>query len=176
MLVIPYTPALLRPETARWGVLHGAEFCNVSWDRSAYWALLSMLWSDAINPGPLFIVEHDIIPNCDAFREMRSCDRMWCTSPYQIRGDGHETRNSLGFAKFSYELRYVEADLLMRIGPGQPESQADALWSRLDGAISESLTRKGYEPHCHQSSVHLHDYTDPRTPWVDPYGGNNGKS
>lgn len=174
MILVPYTPALLRPETARWGILNDAVFYDVSSSDTAYWELLLMTWAATAVPWTLFVVEHDIVPDERVFREMNSCSKAWCTSPYQIRADGHQTNNSLGCARFSTRLQIDEADLIAAVGPGRPESQANALWSRLDGAISAALNKRGYQPHVHGQSVHLHDYTDPRTPWVDPYGGNNG--
>ncbi|MGH7239398.1 MAG: hypothetical protein ACREHG_04940 [Candidatus Saccharimonadales bacterium] len=171
MLVIPYTPALLRPETARWGILNRAQFSNVSYGDTAYWSLLYSLWYRRQPSGDLFIVEHDIVPDDSVYESMQKCSHMWCTSPYQIRADGHQTRESLGFARFSIELQYTVPELLEVVGPSGAETQADALWSRLDGAITAALRKRGYGPHVHGESVHLHDYTDPRTPWVDPYGG-----
>jgi len=168
MLVIPYTPALLRPETARWGVINGAEFHNVAGGDLAYWRLFRTLWFDLTNYGPLCIVEHDILPDTLELGVMAGCPRPWCTQPYPIRADGHMTGASLGCVKFSRQLMIDHVHLPDDVGPGGRYAQADGLWSRLDGAISDYLTRHHYEPHAHSKATHLHDYVNIHTPWTDP--------
>lgn len=169
MLVIPYTPALLRPGTARWGVLNGAEFHNVAGGDLAYWRLFRTLWADLDYRGDLFIVEHDIVPSDMAFSAMQTCPRPWCTQPYVIRADGHKTASSLGCVKFSRELMGAYPHLAQMVGPDGPYAQAGGLWSRLDGAVSDYLLRKGFLPHAHGEATHLHDYVNIHTPWTDPF-------
>jgi hypothetical protein len=173
VLVIPYTPALLRPETARWGVLNGAEFHNVAGGDLTYWRMFRTLWLGLDFYGPLCIVEHDIVPSDMGFTAMQTCGAPWCTQPYVIRADGHMTGASLGCVKFSRELMVKNPDLADDVGPGGRYAQAGGIWSRLDGAISDYLTRHHYEPHAHSKATHLHDYVNIHTPWTDPFKETN---
>lgn len=160
MLIIPFTPLYLQPATARWGVLRGAEFYDVSNTDTSYWRLLHSLWNDDIMPRNIYVCEHDILPGDGVYESMLSCHYWWCTTMYPIREDGHVTSNSLGLAKFSAPLQVDYPDLFDVIGPYGPLTRNRGHWSQLDGAISETLTQRGIGPHVHGVSTHLHDYPD----------------
>lgn len=81
MVVVPYTPDKLRPETARWAADNNARMRDVSGDPEAYLAALCDWWSE---PGDLLVVEHDMLPASGVVEEMLDCPELWCSSPYRL--------------------------------------------------------------------------------------------
>lgn len=149
-IVVPFTP-YITPETISALFHSNYEAVDVGGNRFAYGQLLCRLWSECQD---FTIIEHDVIPHADVFKEFEYCPELWCIFEYYA----HDAKGpidrlvsgSLGCVRFRAELMetlpYLMAEAVQRdmgSGPGH--------WARLDDAIAAELAP--LRPHVHQPPV-----------------------
>jgi hypothetical protein len=178
LIVVPYTPEKLYPETAQWAVDNNARMYDVSSSPDAYYKALCKWWAE---DGDLLIVEHDILPADGVVDEMLACLQPWCSSPYQLAhvssalystidgvtselfsqkivdhclaGNKSYDTDALGCTKFSAELKAELPDLV--IESGTLAGWTPYVWWLNDVRISGLLRRAVMTPHLHAPSTHL---------------------
>lgn len=157
VLYIPFVPGQVYTQTFEWAQRRADA---VPWpiqdhDWSGYWRMLDACWME---PGNTIIVEHDMLPADGVIGDMLLCDQPWCTSPYRGSPNKNEPDLTvgLGCVKFSAELKANEFDLMRVVGEMSEPGLPAKIWKRLDVRIAKALRARGYEPHTHQRSTHLH--------------------
>lgn len=178
LIVVPYTPEKLRPETAQWAASNNARLRDVSAAPEAYYDALCEWWGEA---GDLLIVEHDMLPADGVVDEMVACSQLWCSSPYQLAhvssalystldgvtserfsqkvfdhcaaGNKAYDTDGLGCTKFSADLKTQWPTLVVE--SGTVSGWAPHVWWLNDVRITQLLRRGGMTPHLHAPSIHL---------------------
>ena len=157
MIYIPFVPNKVYGQTFEWAQRRPDV---IPWpiredDYTGYFRLLASCWEE---PGNTVIVEHDMLPANNVVLRMLVCRQPWCTSPYRGSPNKNEPDliDGLGCVKFSAELKRSEPYLMRVVSeiaePGLPAK----IWKRLDVRIAGELRLRGYAPHTHERSTHLH--------------------
>lgn len=155
--MVPYVDGRLKVETAKWAFANQGRPVPLSDRDDSYYEALVGWWEQ---PGDLVIVEQDVVPAEGVVDEMLSCEFEWCSSPIWI-DQGHLLYGwGLGCVKFSQDLRFRHSDLAVKAGqPGPFDPEPPRAWWTLDVRLGALLARRGYLPHGHAESVHLHPQT-----------------
>ncbi len=147
---MPFTPSLLRPETAGWAARVGGRLVDVSADREAYWRLLVEAWDGTAD---LMVVEHDVLPPPGIVAELAGCPAEWCTCPYRV--GGLMISRGLGCARFAAGLQARVPDAAVEAGVPAGEREPGRVWWALDHRLAGVLGRFGCVPHEHRAASHL---------------------
>lgn len=157
VICVPFVPEKLYAQTYEWSKDRPDV---IAWpikdyDFTAYWRMLLYCWQA---PGDTVVVEHDMLPADGVVDEMIACPEPWCTSPYRASPNKKELDivDGLGCVKFSVTLKSNEFDLMRVVGEMSEHGLPAKIWKRLDVRIAKALRARGYGPHTHQRSIHLH--------------------
>ena len=156
VICVPFVPDKLYAQTFEWSKLRQdvIPWPIKDYDTTAYWRMLFYSWQEL---GDLVVVEHDMLPADGVVEEMLACDQPWCTSPYRGANKKEpDIIDGLGCVKFSETLKSNEFDLMRVVGEMSEPGLPAKIWKRLDVRIAKSLRTRGYEPHTHARSTHLH--------------------
>ena len=147
LIVIPYAPGGLRPETveaACVGHTYEVLVTPVHGDQG-YWQLLRDLWHDGEE---IINIEQDIVIHPDVIPTMAACGHRWCGYTYAFGLEAPCAEPFMGCTHFSAELMAEQPDAMERI--------RERHWHKLDQFVKRSL---GLEQAVHVPSVaHLHEY------------------
>lgn len=153
---IPFVPEKLYAQTFEWSKLRDdvIPWPINDYDYTAYWRMLLYAWKERCDT---VVVEHDMLPADGVIEEMVACDQPWCTSPYRgANKNAPDIVDGLGCVKFSETLKSNEFDLMRVVGEMEEDGLPAKIWKRLDVRIAKALRARGYEPHTHRRSTHLH--------------------
>ena len=157
VICVPFVPEKLYAQTYEWSSRREdvIPWPIKDYDHTAYWRMLMYAWKEL---GDTVIVEQDMLPADGVVEEMLACDQPWCTSPYRGSPNRREPDliDGLGCVKFSETLKSNEFDLMRVVGEMSEHGLPAKIWKRLDVRIAQSLRARGYEPHTHARSTHLH--------------------
>lgn len=151
--LVPYVSGMLHEQTRQWAKASGARLEELATDNEAYFRLLAAEWEA---PGPLVVVEEDMLPAPGVTVAMLTCRRPWCVSSYRIAHSW--LTEGLGCVKLAARLKTRHPDLMARLGQITGDGLPAKDWHRLDTRLAALLRGHGYAPHPHRRSVHLHDY------------------
>lgn len=126
---------------------------DVSGSDDLYWKTLANLWGC---DDDLVVVEHDVIVTAAILDGFKNCPEPWCTQALGRHSNpDNPLLHHLGCTRFRQELLTAEPDCIDQAGlftNGMPPKH----WAHLDVAVYETLTRRGYRPHCHwPPAIHL---------------------
>lgn len=150
MIVVGYVDGMLAELTRAWAEAHDARMVRLSADTD-YHDLLAGMWTGAED---LIVVEQGVDPAPGVVSTMAACRRPWCASPYWV---GHSwLADGLGCTRIAARVQVRHPDLwaTFEVDDGLPARD----WRRVDTRLSAALRRRGYRPHVHARSRHLHDY------------------
>lgn len=157
VICVPFVPEKLYAQTYEWSKRRKdvIPWPIREYDHTAYWRMLSYAWKER---GDTIIVEHDMLPADGVIEEMLTCTAPWCTSPYRGSPNKNEPDviAGLGCTKFSEVLKANEFDLMRVVGEMSEDGLPAKTWKRLDVRIARALRARGYTPHTHRRSIHLH--------------------
>ena len=151
-VVVPHAPRITAETVAALKAFWPSyDPVNVGTDRLAYWRLLCQLWADGQD---FILIEHDIVPTAEVFRQFRWCPSAWCTFGYYQHDAKGPTAllltASLGCARFRPDLMVERPDLMVRAGQRDMGS-GPGHWARLDQAVAAELAP--LEPCVHEPPV-----------------------
>lgn len=164
LIVCPFTPDKLRPETAAaldlidtagWPV----QRVDVSRSDTAYAELIEQLWTDGDS---FLMIEHDMVPTVAMVEQMAACPCPWAAQIYEIENhrevDGLGCTVGLGMTRFAWHLLTAEPDAATaaaEVVDGLPVRS----WRGVDRRLVAVLDGRHYTAHVHRPYVpHLHDY------------------
>lgn len=106
----------------------------------SYATLIRRAWRST---GDLVVIEGDVLPNPGSVRDVLHCPEPWCV--HQIWLGDHWAVDTLGFVKFSAQLRADNAALIDRVcAPQDPRYWVRRGWTRLPADCSvDTLNNAG---------------------------------
>lgn len=151
-LVCAYTN--LHPETRAALDASGRpwEAADVSGSPTAYYDLLSRLWSEQAD---FALIEHDVVPTEATFDAFESCPEPWCSAPAETStGTRYWWAACLQANRWRASVMADHRDVL----EGLPLRAQH--WGHLDGGFLGALTHQGQRVHVHAGTGirHLHRY------------------
>jgi hypothetical protein len=155
VILLPHRPGMLHEATAAWAHARGDVVdVELGGADDAYFDALAAAWSE---PDDLLIVEQDMLPAAGVVEAMLACRWPWCASPYEVANSQRIT-DGLGCTKFSAMLKALYPGLMQTVGEICDDGLPAKNWRRLDTRVSRTLRARGFLPHVHADSQHLHDY------------------
>lgn len=142
IVYLPFTAVAPGVREALRATQHPYREVYVGMRDTAYWELLSGLWSK----GQTFaIVEHDIVVQPDSLKELEECPWDWCSfgAPY-FRGVYH----GLGCIKFGTELIKRHPGALEQVAAYPPDDKHPPKhWCRIDTYLQRALSGEYHHRH-----------------------------
>lgn len=158
-IIVPFVDGMLRDETM--AALHDADEAYLTapidpGDPYHYAAQFRDWWR---LPNDIVIMEQDMVPTVDQFRELIYSDAAWATMRYHV-GAGQYT-TGLGFCKITRQVRESYPDGGVNITT-DPRGTGDLVdWISLNEAVTRHLERLGVVQTVLPGTVaHLH-YPEP---------------
>jgi len=163
IVLVPFVPGMLNPETKRLLDLHVPDGIEVRLHQldpdqpTAYSRLLVEAWGW---PGDLLIIEHDVGLHAGVVEALTACRQPWCGFPYQI---GDRLMVALGCTRFTAHLKATLPNLMAQAASVGSEQDGGLLpagvWQRMDVRIGALLEAHGHTRHPHLPEVqHFHQY------------------
>ena len=154
-VIVPFVDGMLRDETMQ--ALHDSNEAYLTQpldpaDPYHYAACFRDWWN---LPNDIVIMEQDMVPTVDQFRELIYADAAWATMPYHV-GSGQYT-TGLGFCKIARHVREAYPDGGVNITT-DPRGNGDLVrWQSLNEAVERHLSRLGVVQTVLDGTVaHLH--------------------